>query len=259
MGIGIWLAHPRTSGRARSSRRRAGSRRSRSAWRWPASRSPGSSTSVRAISADRLFERFGPDRRGRGGALLARRSVRRSSTAGVILGVSRLIGWVDRYLVDGILNVLSAWTLTRGRPAAPHPDRPGPGLRLRRRARACCSSWSGCAGRSSPMSACAKRPDRTRDVIYRNGLRMSSFPVLSIITWAPFVGAILIMFLARRHGRCWCAGWPWLSTSVSLVLSICGLRGLRPRGGGLPVLRGLPAGARARHQLSARRRRHERC
>ena len=48
---------------------------------------------------------------------------------------------------------------------------------------------------------------------------MSSFPILSIITWAPFVGAILIMFMARRNA----ALVRWLavvSTSVSLVLSI---------------------------------------
>ena len=32
----------------------------------------------------------------------------------VILGFSRLIGWIDRYLVDGVLNVLSAWTVTAG-------------------------------------------------------------------------------------------------------------------------------------------------
>ncbi len=31
-----------------------------------------------------------------------------------ILGLSRLVGWFDRYIVDGILNVLSAWTLTAG-------------------------------------------------------------------------------------------------------------------------------------------------
>jgi NADH-quinone oxidoreductase subunit L len=31
-----------------------------------------------------------------------------------LLGFSRLIGWIDRYLVDGILNVLSAWTLRGG-------------------------------------------------------------------------------------------------------------------------------------------------
>jgi NADH-quinone oxidoreductase subunit L len=33
---------------------------------------------------------------------------------GVILGFSRLIGWVDRYLVDGVVNLLSAWTLKFG-------------------------------------------------------------------------------------------------------------------------------------------------
>ena len=59
----------------------------------------------------------------------------RSSTAGGILAVARVVGWVDRYIVDGVLNVLSAWTLTAGRPAAPDPVRPGPGLRLRHRAR----------------------------------------------------------------------------------------------------------------------------
>jgi NADH-quinone oxidoreductase subunit L len=31
-----------------------------------------------------------------------------------ILGFSRLIGWIDRYLVDGVLNVLSAWSLRGG-------------------------------------------------------------------------------------------------------------------------------------------------
>ncbi|MGH7276802.1 MAG: NADH-quinone oxidoreductase subunit L [Candidatus Rokuibacteriota bacterium] len=33
---------------------------------------------------------------------------------GFILGFSRLIGWIDRYLVDGLLNFLSAWTLRGG-------------------------------------------------------------------------------------------------------------------------------------------------
>jgi NAD(P)H-quinone oxidoreductase subunit 5 len=31
-----------------------------------------------------------------------------------ILGLSWLIGWIDRYLVDGVLNVVSAWTLRAG-------------------------------------------------------------------------------------------------------------------------------------------------
>ena len=33
---------------------------------------------------------------------------------GVLLALARLVGWVDRYLVDGVLNVLSAWTLRAG-------------------------------------------------------------------------------------------------------------------------------------------------
>jgi NADH-quinone oxidoreductase subunit L len=33
---------------------------------------------------------------------------------GLVLGFSRLIGWIDRYLVDGVVNVLSAWTLSAG-------------------------------------------------------------------------------------------------------------------------------------------------
>jgi NADH-quinone oxidoreductase subunit L len=44
---------------------------------------------------------------------------------GIILGFSRLIGWIDRYLVDGILNALTALTL-----------RAGDGLRLMQSGRA---------------------------------------------------------------------------------------------------------------------------
>ncbi len=33
---------------------------------------------------------------------------------GLILVLSRLVGWVDRYLVDGLVNVASAWTLRWG-------------------------------------------------------------------------------------------------------------------------------------------------
>ena len=36
------------------------------------------------------------------------------SIAASSLGFSRLIGWIDRYVVDGVLNVLSAWTLSAG-------------------------------------------------------------------------------------------------------------------------------------------------
>jgi NADH-quinone oxidoreductase subunit L len=33
---------------------------------------------------------------------------------GVILAISRVVGWIDRYLVDGLVNVASAWTLQAG-------------------------------------------------------------------------------------------------------------------------------------------------
>ena len=33
---------------------------------------------------------------------------------------------------------------------------------------------------------------------------MNGLPILSIITWAPFVAALVIMAFARAHGRCWC-------------------------------------------------------
>ena len=28
--------------------------------------------------------------------------------------IARVVGWLDRYIVDGVLNVVSAWTLTAG-------------------------------------------------------------------------------------------------------------------------------------------------
>ena len=49
---------------------------------------------------------------------------------------------------------------------------------------------------------------------------MTGFPVLSVITWAPFVGALLIMFTGPPDRRSSCAGSPCVSTGVSLVLSI---------------------------------------
>jgi NADH-quinone oxidoreductase subunit L len=69
--------------------------------------------SRRVISADFLAEIFAPIRR----AALARfwlDDLFEAVYGLAVLGLSRLVGWVDRYLVDGIVNVLSAWTLTGG-------------------------------------------------------------------------------------------------------------------------------------------------
>jgi NADH-quinone oxidoreductase subunit L len=67
----------------------------------------------RSIDADRLAAMFGPIRR----AALARFWIDDLFIAVyrfAVLGFSRLVGWVDRYLVDGWLNALSAWTLSAG-------------------------------------------------------------------------------------------------------------------------------------------------
>ena len=67
----------------------------------------------RAIDGARLAGMFGPIR----SAALAKfwvDEVFEAFYAVVLLGFSRIVGWVDRYLVDGVLNVMSAWTLVLG-------------------------------------------------------------------------------------------------------------------------------------------------
>jgi NADH-quinone oxidoreductase subunit L len=67
----------------------------------------------RAISADALASLFGPIRR----AALARfwlDDIYVAAYRHVLLAFSRVVGWVDRYVVDGVLNVVSAWTLDGG-------------------------------------------------------------------------------------------------------------------------------------------------
>jgi NADH:ubiquinone oxidoreductase subunit 5 (subunit L)/multisubunit Na+/H+ antiporter MnhA subunit len=67
----------------------------------------------RTIDANRLAAMFGPIRR----AALARFWI--DDFFEGVLGIalftfSRLVGWLDRYLVDGVLNVVSHWTVTSG-------------------------------------------------------------------------------------------------------------------------------------------------
>ena len=150
---------------------------------------------------------------------------------GIILGFSRLIGWIDRYFVDGILNALTALTL-----------RAGDGLRR-------------------------IQTGRAQDYVYGVAFGVLllfvwaqlwplTVPILSIITWSPFVGALLIMFTARHSPRA-VRLISVVTTSISAVLSLVDLRGLRARDGRVPVLREGAAGAAARHLVRARRRRHQ--
>jgi NADH:ubiquinone oxidoreductase subunit 5 (subunit L)/multisubunit Na+/H+ antiporter MnhA subunit len=67
----------------------------------------------RAVSADGLARAFGPIRH----AALAGFWIDDLYVAiyrNLLLGFARLVGWIDRYLVDGVLNVVSAWTLDGG-------------------------------------------------------------------------------------------------------------------------------------------------
>jgi NADH-quinone oxidoreductase subunit L len=67
----------------------------------------------RAISADTLAAIFAPIRH----AALRRFWLDDLFLAlyrSVLLVLSRAIGWIDRYIVDGVLNVISAWTLDGG-------------------------------------------------------------------------------------------------------------------------------------------------
>ncbi|MCI0546889.1 MAG: NADH-quinone oxidoreductase subunit L [Candidatus Rokubacteria bacterium] len=66
----------------------------------------------RAIDAEALARLFAPVRR----AALARFWLDDLFIGGYreLLGFSRAVGWVDRYLVDGVVNVLSAWTMEAG-------------------------------------------------------------------------------------------------------------------------------------------------
>jgi NADH-quinone oxidoreductase subunit L len=67
----------------------------------------------RAISADTLASAFGPIR----AAALRGFWVDDVFMAGYRFGVlafARVVGWTDRYLVDGVVNVVSAWTVMAG-------------------------------------------------------------------------------------------------------------------------------------------------
>ena len=67
----------------------------------------------RAIDAASLAAAFGPIRH----AALKRfwiDDLFEGAYGIVLLGFARVIGWIDRYVVDGVLNVVSAWTLTSG-------------------------------------------------------------------------------------------------------------------------------------------------
>src|SRR5205814_1848733 len=81
----------------------------------------------------------------------------------------------------------------------------------------CCSSSGPSGGGDDAMRAFLRPP--TVSTGLADPVTMTRLPVLSLITWAPFVGALLIMFTARHRPlavRLIAA----VTTGVSAVLSL---------------------------------------
>jgi len=68
---------------------------------------------TRMIDSVRLANAFGPIR-----AAALRKfwidDVFEAAYSVILLGFSRIVGWIDRYIVDGVLNLLSDWTVQAG-------------------------------------------------------------------------------------------------------------------------------------------------
>jgi len=67
----------------------------------------------RSIDAERLASMFGPIRH----AAMKKfwiDDLFEGVLAFALLAFSKFVGWIDRYLVDGVLNVVSAWTVSAG-------------------------------------------------------------------------------------------------------------------------------------------------
>jgi NADH-quinone oxidoreductase subunit L len=67
----------------------------------------------RVLDAEKLAAMFGPIRR----AAIAKfwlDDLFEGVFGALLFAFSRFIGWIDRYLVDGVLNVVSAWTVSAG-------------------------------------------------------------------------------------------------------------------------------------------------
>ena len=68
---------------------------------------------MRAVNPESLANAFGPIR----SAALRKfwiDDIFEGIYSFVLLGFSRIVGWIDRYLVDGVLNLLSDWTVQAG-------------------------------------------------------------------------------------------------------------------------------------------------
>ena len=217
------VLHRRITGRP-SSQRRAGSRPLAVAVAVGGIALAWLDYSRRVISADRPRRDLRPIRRGRARALLA------ATTSSTPIYRAALLGCLAARRLGGPLPRGRHRERAAARGRSPAGDRlrriqtgHAAGLRLRRRGRAPAPASSGSSGRDEP-----------------------AFPMLSMITWTPFLGAaphhVPGAAAQRRSGA---AGSRWSTTADLARCSRSRIYvALRPRGGGLPVLRGAAAGAR---------------
>ncbi len=97
----------------------------------------------------------------------------------IVIGgrIAAAMWWFDREVVDGTVNDVGRATVGAGRGLAPRADRPGPELRPRHRA----------------------GPDRDgRLVPHPRGqpaMNLDGFPILTLITFLPLVGAVAVAIL----------------------------------------------------------------
>ena len=137
--------------------------------------------------------------------------------------IAAAIWWFDREVVDGTVNAIGAATVGAGPRPAPGPDRPRPELRPGHRHRA----------------------DRHGRLVPPAGGRLmmdlGSIPILTIVTFLPLVGAILVAIAPASAARPLALGTALVTFVVSLILLVGYLPGRR----GLPVRRDASTGSRS--------------
>ena len=97
--------------------------------------------------------------------------------------VAAFLWWFDRRVIDDTVNDVATETVAAGTRPAPGPDRPRPELRPRDR----------------------PRPDRDGRIVPRPGGPVGSdemdFPILTVSTFTPLVGALIIAVAPARYAR----------------------------------------------------------
>ena len=113
--------------------------------------------------------------------------------------IAAFLWWFDRRVVDDTVNDIATTTVGAGTRPPPGPDRAGPELRPRDRG----------------------RPDRHGRLVPRPGgplMTVDDIPILTIVTFTPLVGAILVAAAPSRYARSLALAASLVAWVVSLLL-----------------------------------------